>query len=80
METHCIMKDKPENPQAFPRNGHPDKNDLPHDGMLLRDYFAAKTLQGLVSRYGPDRHPEWYTARAYDIADAMLAERSKSNE
>lgn len=43
-------------------------------GMTLRDYFAAKAMQGLMSREGkPDVEHE--TALAYRIADAMLKAR-----
>ena len=66
---------------AFPRNGHPDKNDFPIDGMSLRDYFAAKALQGLLSyTYAADRFRgdlKVAAIEAYEIADAMLEERKK---
>lgn len=40
----------------------------------MRDYFAAKAMQGLMSREGkPDVEHE--TALAYRIADAMLKAR-----
>jgi hypothetical protein len=59
---------------AFPRNGHPDKNDLPVDGMSLRDYFAAKAMQRIP--FG-----EYETIKvakiAYETADAMLEAREK---
>jgi hypothetical protein len=58
---------------AFPRNGHPDKNDLPIDGMSLRDYFAAKAMQGLLTNFGYEENG--YAQSAYKIADAMLAAR-----
>lgn len=70
---------------AFPRDGHPDKNDLPIDGMSLRDYFAAKAMQGMLAhstRYHPAQgYPEkWHDAisqEAFEIADAMLEAREK---
>ena len=49
----------------------------PADGMTLRDYFAAKAMQGLVASNDEgagDRVadvPEY----AYQIADAMIAAR-----
>lgn len=56
-------------------------------GMTLRDYFAAKAMQALVSgdigdladKDGEEGEPVVaYLARtAYYIADAMLAERAK---
>ena len=43
-------------------------------GMSLRDYFAAKAMQGLI--VGVDRPRTEYIARvAYAMADAMLADR-----
>jgi len=56
------------NPPAFP--------DWTKDGMTLRDYFAAKAMQGQLSRpsagYLPEKdHAEY----AYMMADAMLKAR-----
>ena len=52
-------------------------------GMSLRDYFAAKAMQGLVSghfaKYGHEDYwprPE-IASEAYEIADAMLAARKE---
>lgn len=48
------------------------------EGMTLRDYFAAKVLQGICSH-----HDTWglliqdIADRSYEIADAMLIERMK---
>lgn len=65
---------------AFPR---------PHQasgGMTLRDYFAAKAMQGFLAASGKSgigfgfNYPENninYAGVAYIIADAMLAERAK---
>ena len=52
------------------------------DGMTLRDYFAAKAMQGLMGRSWADAkgkfpenlHDVWATA-AYQMADAMLKAR-----
>lgn len=55
-------------------------------GMTLRDYFAAKALQAIITRRGPGFmgwHPSGWdstsaiASAAYSMADAMLAERSK---
>ena len=55
-------------------------------GMSLRDYFAAKAMQGLLAhdtRYRPrarDSHMHWHGAmakEAYELADAMLEQRRK---
>jgi hypothetical protein len=46
------------------------------DGMTLRDYFAAKAMQGyIVGDY--DVYPHQIAQRAYAIADAMLEEQAK---
>ena len=48
-------------------------------GMTLRDYFAAKVLQGFCA--APEFNwddEERLAKRCYDIADAMLAERSNA--
>ena len=53
-----------------------------YPGMTLRDYFAAKALQGMISTAGAPclfglEGGEHDTAKAaYKIADAMLAARS----
>lgn len=45
-------------------------------GMTLRDYFAAKAMQGMCSIAGTDFGGVNEAARiAYKIADAMLAAR-----
>lgn len=45
-------------------------------GMTLRDYFAAKAMQGFMSVPGAFQ-PKLDAQIAYEMADAMLAERSK---
>lgn len=54
-------------------------------GMTLRDYFAAKALQGLLSELAhPDSDPRgavnWsiMATQAYIAADAMLAARERT--
>ena len=67
------------NPPAFPRDHAQDG----HNGMDLRDYFAAKALQGCLANPGCDYTPMTATAQAqavadaYGLADAMLKERDK---
>jgi hypothetical protein len=43
-----------------------------HQGMTLRDYFAAKAMQGLMDAAMP--MPE-IAGAAYEMADAMLKAR-----
>ncbi len=49
-------------------------------GMTLRDYFAAKALQGLLSNPKLEKQiianeQKWVEASAYAFADAMLKAR-----
>ena len=75
------MKPTKENPPAFPRDHRFDG----HNGMTLRDYFAAAALQGILARMPCDEYAcsvdteDWSCAAgdAGRIADAMIAEREK---
>ena len=77
------------NPPAFPQPNHPPTW-TGGDGMTLRDYFAAKALQGYVSARGwhPDftypsdfnfdagkRAADAVAVASYQYADAMLKAR-----
>ncbi|MDS7875051.1 hypothetical protein [Klebsiella pasteurii] len=66
--------------QAFPRqqweyDGQNNVLQYQEEGMTLRDYFAAKAMQGRLA------NPDWLAsdertaADAYQIADAMLKAR-----
>jgi len=57
---------------AFPNNFTIEK----FKGMTLRDYFAAKALQGLLASEVNDSMQE-FISRSYKIADAMMEERLK---
>jgi hypothetical protein len=54
-----------------------DPTTIIHDGMTLRDYFAAKAMQGYMANksnpmhFQPTEDAQW----AYSIADAMLKAR-----
>ena len=50
--------------------------------MTLRDYFAAKAMQGLLTTgedytdaESPDGGWEWFATASYKMAEAMLKER-----
>jgi len=59
------------NQHAFPTSQIADSN-----GMTLRDYFAAKAMQGMVGREVSDpSRIEKYAENAYKMADAMLKAR-----
>ena len=63
------------NPQAFPT--HPD-GALIHDGMTLRDYFAAKAMQAILLDHRNESGSFDIDARcAYMVADALLKARSE---
>jgi len=51
----------------------------PQDGMTLRDYFAAKAMQGLFASDTSDwnQEGEWgeRARTAYEMADAMMKAR-----
>jgi len=75
--------DKPHNPRAFPSGAV----DTQYGGMTLRDWFAGKAIRMMLNvelaegRGFEGDHPsvtdEKRAARAYQLADAMLAEREK---
>ena len=49
-------------------------------GMELRDYFAAKAMQGLIAHFDFDRFkddPLRVARWAYDAADAMMKAREE---
>ena len=47
---------------------------MPHVGMTLRDYFAAKAMQGFLAAEYAYR-PDGWAKEAYEMADAMLKAR-----
>jgi hypothetical protein len=61
---------------AFPDHALPHR----HNGMSLRDYFAgqALTLIGRMIRVGSPKDTPTVARMAYEIADAMIAEREKT--
>lgn len=73
---------------AFPVPLNPGESYQGHamcDGMTIRDYFAAKAMQGLMQIYW-DTDSEYgsaaelikcQTTAAYEYADAMLEARGK---
>ena len=52
------------------------------EGMSLRDYFAAKAIQGMLADPGVrdmDQFMEHGPRQAYAVADAMIAERESAH-
>jgi F0F1-type ATP synthase alpha subunit len=62
------------NPPAFPKTPFIELG-TPQNGMTLRDYFAAKAMQGLISIDDLDMHQDDYARVAYLQADAMMKAR-----
>ncbi len=66
---------------AFPQHEQVGEMSITSHGMILRDYFAAKAMQGILSSL--DSAGLNYlesgiaSSQAYAIADAMLKERAK---
>ncbi len=67
-EKEYIMKKK-----AFP---YPKKDGSSTSGMDLRDYFAAKSIQGILAREDCTDIPA-LANKGYEIADAMLKKRQQ---
>lgn len=60
----------------------PDVQSLTVNDATLRDYFAAKAMQGILSNPGQldnvnKEAAEWISRDAYLVADAMLRAREK---
>ena len=70
--------------QAFPcdgvtptnENGHFYGHSVSSFGLTVRDYFAAKAMQGfLTAEYASTYRPGGWAKEAYEMADAMLKAR-----
>jgi hypothetical protein len=66
------MKDTPAFPHTIEHLHEPVTT-----GMTLRDYFAAKALQGLLSESYDFSDRNRIAVKAYDFADAMLKARGQ---
>lgn len=82
------MSNKHNGGSAFPSTEANYHNEnMRSDGMSLRDYFAAKALQGQMDRekdfsktvreQGFQKYAAHLAETSYQLADAMLAERAK---
>jgi hypothetical protein len=69
------MKDK--NTPAFPFVAEDDTGMMINMGMSLRDYFAAKAMQGMLAACTgwSDADQDRLASTSYRMADAMLKAR-----
>ena len=69
------------NPSAFPVHAKYDEETVLNEGMTLRDYFAAKAMQGMLAACTgwSDAYQERMAMTSYKMADEML-KRRESNE
>ena len=90
------MSNKDDGGSAFPGTeihfAHGVSQEYSYPGMSLRDYFAAKAMQGIISntdavnglKLDPDRVgqklKDAISQSAYRYADAMLEARKQSTE
>lgn len=68
---------------AFPV--HPHINTADNAGMTLRDYFAAKAMQGLIQKWHIEKtfsigDHESCAKMSYKFADAMLNARETTTD
>ena len=65
--------------EIYPNATGSEVIEVDYQGMTLRDYFAAKAMQGLVASMVGGNTPtdEGIASYSYDIADAMLKAREE---
>jgi hypothetical protein len=66
--------------KAFPASGNYTEE---HNGMDLRDFFAAHAMQAIITRFPLDRggwNEEYVAMSAYLTADAMMKVRSREED
>ena len=65
------------NPSAFPVHAKYEEETVLNEGMTLRDYFAAKAMQGMLSACTgwSEAGIERLAKCSYMTADLMLKER-----
>lgn len=67
---------------AFPIIAHMGNDIIYQSGMTLRDYFAAKAMNAIVTggEYKPHLEAEAIALKSYVIADAMMDRRKKIHD
>lgn len=76
---------KPSNPEAFAYGFGTDNYSDIQRGMTLRDYFAAKALNSIISKVNTEdddicHFTEYVAKTSYLIADEMLKQRELTEE
>ena len=66
-----------DNPPAFPVHATYEDETVLNEGMELRDYFAAKAMQGMLAACTgwSDAYQEHMARTSYRMADEMLKAR-----
>ena len=62
------------NPPAFPFVAEDESGMMINMGITMRDYFAAKAMQGFITG-DYDVYPHEVAQKAYEIADEMIKAR-----
>lgn len=62
---------------SFTENGYSSGHDM---GMSLRDWFAGQIVAGWCANPNLIPNPKTTPEAAYDLADAMLAERDRDRD
>ena len=73
-----IMKVTQDEPQAFPCVVTVDGTSFFIKGMPLRDWFAGMAMQSIIAHRGLGSRFSDNASDAFDMADEMLAESTKS--
>ena len=60
---------------AFPFVASDDTGMIINTGMTMRDYFAAKAMQGFMGSSWNNKTFESIATKAYQLSDAMLKAR-----
>jgi hypothetical protein len=49
-------------------------------GITLRDYFAGQALAGILASANFGNVKDWIGAKAYEVADSMIAARERKED
>ena len=70
------MNDIPAFPRPYSHDDYREEVDyLAQDGMTLRDYFASKAMQAMMTDPNLDMGCNTVATLSYRMADAMMKER-----